>query len=187
MQNMQQTKVTDDNRQDFYRVVYPVQRDAVAQLIDISAFREEIIAIDCCGWHYAEKFNRSVIMVETTTSVKNYNLTQDHYTYLLDDSNDILRWPDLPDSQNAVLLLDRSPLLKYLSLQEIDAVVDTMIKKYSPNRILIRGYLQFIDDCRLVDRLTNWGSFLDRPNYVTTKFIYDTDIMTYCVYIRKNQ
>lgn len=187
MQNMQQTKVTDHNRQDFYLAVYPVQRNTVDQLIDISVFQEEIIAIDCCGWYYAEKFNRPLIMVETTTSVENYNLKPHHYTYLLEDSNDALRWPDMPYNQNAVLLLDRSPLLKYLSLQELGAVINTMIQKYNPSRILIRGNLQFIDDCRLVDRLTNWFDFLHRSNYITTKFIYDTDAMTYCLHLKKHQ
>jgi hypothetical protein len=187
MPNVQQTKVTDSNRQDFYRAVYPMQKDAVDQLIDISFLGEPIVAIDCCGWHYAKLFNKPMIMVETTTSVDNYALTQDHYTHLLDDRNDILRWPDLPYTQDGTLLLDRSPLLKYRSLQELKDIVEEMIQKYRPSRVLIRGYLYFVDDCRLVDRLTNWFDFLNRPNFVTTRFSYDTDGMLYFIDFKRHQ
>lgn len=184
---MQQTKATDSNRQDFYRAVYPVQNDTIDQLIDISGFSEPVIAVDCCGWHYSKLFNRPMIKVETTTSVENYKLTSQHYTHLLDDHDDILRWPALPDTVNAVLLLDRSPLLKYRSLQEISDIVDTMIQIYQPGRVLIRGHLRFVDDCRLVDRLTNWFGFLNRAGHVTTKFLYDTDSGMYCVHLKKHQ
>ena len=48
---MRLTKVTDTNQQEFYRRVYPMQNESAEELINIGQEKNQVIAIDCCGWY----------------------------------------------------------------------------------------------------------------------------------------
>lgn len=182
---MQQTRPTDQNRQIFFDHVYPMRLDGADDLVDISKESAPVIVVDCCGWHYAEIFNKPVIMLETLMSAKNYLLGREKFTALIDDRSDILVWPHLILDASPVIVMDRSPLLKYRDLFQIGHVINDISARYDPNKIIVRGSLQFLNDSRIQDRLMPWFDFLKNINHTITRFHYDAENMFYEINLRK--
>lgn len=184
---MKQTKVNDSNRLDYYRTVYPVLNDHARDLIDISQETNNVVAIDCCGWYYSQTFSKKITMLETMFTVKNYKLNPDQFTKMVDNRDNRLVWPLLPGVVDPVILLDRSPLLKYHNMSKFRSIILDIIEIYRPIKLLIRGSLQFIDDSRLRDRIQSWHEFFPLPGYVTAKFLYDCENMLYVIDLKKCQ
>jgi hypothetical protein len=172
----QQTQITDQNRKEFFRQRYHHQTDAKDQLVDLDSLKEfTVICVDCCGWYYKTLFpHKSIVSMETIKTVKNFNLDRTYFDQLIDNqSDDRLGWPSISAEQCAVIF-DRSPLLKYQTLEQISTVLNTVAHKYTPATILLEQALKFIDDTRLVDRFCHISA-LKINGYVVTKFVYDLD------------
>lgn len=184
MQNMKQTQVNDHNRLDFYRHVYPMQQDQAQSLINITN-ESSVIAVDCCGWHYASVFDKPIIMLETLSSAKNYQLLPTQWTKLIDDRGENLIWPKLSGMTDPVMILDRSPILKYRTISAIMALLHDMCQCYRPVKIVIRGSLMFVDDSRLIDRFQSWTELVTLPHYIVMRFCYDTDLMSYEISLKR--
>lgn len=187
MENMKQPKIDDQNRKTFYSTVYPMVNENADTLLDISSEINRIIFIDCCGWYYNKVFNKDEIMLETFFVVKNYQLSQNQFTKLIDDRNDKIVWPSLPAILDPVVILDRSPILKYRTVPELKSILLDIVHYYNPVKLIIRGHLQFIDDSRLQDRIQSWSDLFNVSKYVTVKFYYDTDSMRYELTIKRCQ
>lgn len=182
---MRQTKVTEQNRTEFIKTVYPALKEGPQYLVDISQETNDIIAIDCCGWYYHQVFQKKVIMLETLNTVKDFRLSREQYNKLIDNRTEKLVWPKLPNLIDPIVLLDRPLILKYQTMSEFKSLIQEIIERYNPVKIIIRGYLWFIDDSRLGDRLHNWFEFFPMKNYVAEKFVYDTTAMTYAIDLKR--
>ena len=182
---MKQSKITEQNKTEFMRGMYPVVQEGRESLIDITQETHDIIAIDCCGWHYSQVFQKKLIMLETLLNAKYFKLDPECFTKLIDDRSDTLVWPKILNISNPVVLLDRSNILRYRTMPELKSVIQDIVACYTPSKIIIRGRLAFIDDSRLRDRLHTWFDFFPIDNYITTKFLYDTTTMMYVVDLKR--
>jgi hypothetical protein len=168
---MQQTTITDENRQDFYNLVYKQSRHNITPLIDIS-MHDLPIMVDCLGKHYEEHFNKKVYKLETLTSVKNFKLPIDYFDRLIDDQKEQdIGWPEVKLNKS-VLIFDRSPLLKYRSVDDLHKILTQTSNKYTPTKIILRLNLTFIDDNRFDNRIKNLSQ-LELDRYRIEKFSYD--------------
>lgn len=186
METRQQTKVTDQNKINFFHTVYHHQSDNKDDLVDLDSIDQStIILIDCCGWHYKKLFpQKSIIGFETIKTVKDFALDRTYFDRLIDNQSDNrIGWPSLTTSGCAVVL-DRSPLLKYMTLEQISDLLDKISNKYMPNTIVLEQSLLLIDDTRLVDRFYNIAG-LAINNYIVNQFNYDTDKMHLSVRFQK--
>lgn len=181
---MRQTKVTNANRLAFYQQLYPMQSEDMSTLMDITDVSGPIITIDCCGWRYRDVFKKEIIMIETVTAAKQFALDKSKFTRLVDDRDGPgpSRWPNV-DAPGCLLLLDRSPLLKYKTLKQIQDLVQNLTNHYQPNLVRLRGDLMFVDDPRLCDRFYNWTNF-QIFGYTIQRFLYDTIDRCYAVDLR---
>lgn len=172
----QQTQVTDQNRQDFYRALYPMSDSSADQLIDLSQFGDcDCVLIDCAGKTYREQFPTSKIhILETISKAKQFQFTSEHFDKLIDTRvDDSIVWPKL-EVNNPVIIFDRSPLLKYITFEVWQQFIRSAVEKYCPSKIIINQNLMFIDDCRMQDRFYSLSTFR-LANYVVEQFVYDTD------------
>ena len=169
---MLQTKVNNANYQEFYKSVYSIQTDSVDQLIDLSSYTDvPCVLIDCCGWHYKKLFpNNNIISIECVRTAKQFKLSADYFDELVDDR---YVWPRL-SVDRPVVVLDRSPLLKYQTLNEIENFLHTLIASYCPMGIILRVNLLFINDNRLEDRFYTLSK-IRLNGYVLEKFYYDVE------------
>jgi hypothetical protein len=170
MESMLQTKANDTNYQDFYKSVYPMQTNSVGQLIDLSSYTNTTcVLIDCCGWHYKKLFpTNRIISIEHVQTAKQFKLSAEQFDKLVDDQ---YRWPRLP-VQDPVVVLDRSPMLKYHTLDDISNMLHNLASSYTPGKLILRANMLFIDDNRLEDRFYNLSS-IALAGYVVEKFCYD--------------
>jgi len=174
MPNVKQTQVTDSNRLDFYKTLYPMQMDDITGLIDISKEPDPVIAVDCCGWYYQEIYQKNVIMLETIKTAHQFKLSRKKFTKLIDNrSDDLIVWPKLECSINTILM-DRSPLLRYKTIPDLSHLLYQLGSTYNPEKMIIRGNLLVIDDYRLRDRFYNWIDF-SVDGYIISKFLYDPE------------
>jgi hypothetical protein len=186
MDTKQQTKVTNQNKINFFQTVYHHQSADKNDLVDLESIDQPtIILIDCCGWYYKKMFpQKSIIGFETVKTVKDFELDQTYFDRLIDNQADNrIGWPSLTASKCAVVF-DRSPLLKYLTLQQISNILDKISNKYMPDTIVLEQSLIFIDDARLVDRFYTVAS-LAIDNYIVNQFNYNTDKMHLSVRFQK--
>jgi hypothetical protein len=181
-----QTKVTEQNLNSFFQKLYHHQTNNKEQLVDLDALNEPTaIVVDCCGWHYKKLFpTKSVIAVETINTVRQFNLDKTYFDRLIDNQSDLrLGWPSIPTG-NCAVIFDRSPLLKYQTLEQISNVLDKVANKYVPDTVILEQSLIFIDDVRSLDRFYNIAK-IEIAGYVVTKFIYDTDAMHLAIRFKK--
>lgn len=186
MDTKQQTKVTDQNKINFFHTVYHHQSNDKNDLVDLESIDQPtIILIDCCGWHYKKMFpQKSIIGFETIKTVKDFELDRTYFDRLIDNQADNrIGWPSVTATKCAVVF-DRSPLLKYLTLQQISNILDKISNKYMPDTIVLEQSLIFIDDARLVDRFYTVTS-LAIDNYIVNQFNYNTDKMHLSVRFQK--
>jgi hypothetical protein len=181
---MLQTKVTDSNIQNFYKSVYFMQTDSREQLIDLTEFNNTCIIIDCCGAHYKTVFEKDVIILETIRSAKEYKFSRDQFDKLIDNQQDNnIVWPTV-NVTTPVLVLDRSPLLKYQSISSICKIISQAAEKYHASKIVVRHKLIFVDDLRTTDRFYNFQDFKIK-NYCVEKFSYNTTVKEYFIQLRR--
>lgn len=172
MDTMLQTKVDEDNYKDFYKSVYPMQTNSIDQLIDLTPYVDRAcLLIDCCGWHYKNWFTKNIIIsLENIKTAKEYKLSTDKFDKLFDDKG---VWPKL-SVKNPVVVLDRSPLLKYLTIEQLCSVLESLVSRYDPAVFVVRTSLLFVDDNRLVDRFYALSN-IHIKNYVVEKFYYNVE------------
>jgi len=118
---MKQSKITEQNKTELMRSIYPVMQEGRESLIDITQETNDIIAVDCCGWNYSQVFQKKIIMLETLLNAKYFKLGLECFTKLIDDRDNTLVWPKLPNISNPVVLLDRSNILRYCTMPDADA------------------------------------------------------------------
>lgn len=173
-----ETKVTDSNQEEFYRVLYNTDRN----LIDIEKFSaDQYIIIDSNGIAYRTKYpEKNVVLLETITTAKQFKLTQKSFDKLIDNQiyNKIV-WPKL-STNNTVAIIDHSPLFKYLSILEIIETLENISICYRPKQIVFNVDPSFIDDSRTGDRFDNISK-LSILGYIVEQFIYDTIKNQLCI------
>jgi len=182
----QQTKVTDQNSNDFFCQVYYHQTATKEQLVNLDDFNESnIILVDCCGWYYKKLFpNKSIIAFETLKTVKQFKLDNTYFDRLIDNQTDSrIGWPSISPG-NCAVIFDRSPLLNYLTLEQISNILAKITDSYLPNTVVLEQRLIFLDDFRSLDRFYNIAK-IEIAGYVVTKFIYDTDVMHLSIRFKK--
>jgi hypothetical protein len=181
-----QTKVNDNNRVQFYQTVYKQQFDTKQQLVDLDMFSNDCVLIDCCGWHYQQVFpNKKIIKLETLPAVLQFKLNQDQFDKLIDNQIDHhIRWPTLMVS-NPALIFDRSPILKYRSINDLVNILNDVVDHYKANDLVINLETVFIDDPRFVDRFANLAN-ISILNFTVRKFLYSTHDYKLFIHFKRN-
>lgn len=187
METRRQTAPTDQNRMLFYQQVYFHQKLTRSQLINLDQLTESaVIMIDCCAWHYKNIFpEKKIVGFEAFHTVKNFKLDKTYFDKMFDDQNiSKLNWPSCQLNDCAVVF-DRSPVLKYCSLEKISHILCEVSAKYQPSTLMIKQSLTFTDDLRTVDRFYNISQLV-LSDYVVKTFEYNTDLdYWYVVFQRK--
>ena len=163
-----------------------MQLDPKDQLINLDKFDADCVVIDCCGSYYRTHFDKNVIVLETIKSAKEFGFAKNQFDKLIDNRDgQPTIWPIL-SVLAPVLIFDRSPMLKYLSMEDLCSAVSVAAEKYQAASIVIRHHLFFVDDSRLVDRFYNFCNFKIK-NYCVAKFLYDTQQLTYSFELNRIQ
>jgi hypothetical protein len=165
-----QTKPNDQNRMLFYQQLYHHQRSEKSQLINLNQLTgSTVIMVDCCGWYYKNMFpEKSIIGLEGVTTIKNFKLDKTHFDKMFDDQrDDVTTWPTVR-TDDCAIVFDRSPLLKYRSLEKISTLLTSIATKYQPSTIVVKQLLMFTDDTRTVDRFYNFAELAIADYFVKT-------------------
>lgn len=176
MESIKQTKVTPENREQFYLNTYSQQTRDKSELIDLSLLQQHCkIIVDSCGWYYKQHFpEQKIIALENIQTASEYQLSLDKFDKLFDGRNDsVVHWPKI-EVKNSVLIFDHAPLLKYKSVQELSDLLQSALMCYNPEQLILNHNLMFVDDARLGDRLKNIAN-LAVSNYIVTKFYFDLE------------
>ena len=174
--DLKQTKVTDQNRSQFYQHVYYHQTESKNQLIDIEAVDvDNIVAVDCCGWHYKNMFpGKNVLPIDPIKTALEFKLPKDKIYKLVDNRSDhILHWPKF-FVEDCAVIFDRSPMLKYLTINQLKVLFNDIQQTYQPNFLIARLQLMFIDSNRLIDRVYELST-IQVNNTVISQFCYNAD------------
>lgn len=142
----------------YYRVQYPNQTFDRQDLVDLDKFAstQKIVIVDSCGWYYEQQFpSHNIFKIEGLNTCKTMGLTRNQFDQLFDD-RDLLE-PKFPagDHDGCILILDHSTLLKYRDPPELQTILQSLIKTYNPQQMIIRLGLLFYNDNRFDDRLKN--------------------------------
>jgi hypothetical protein len=186
METKQQTKVTKQNKSGFFLAMYHHQNSTKDQLVNLDSLKEtQVILVDCCGWYYKKLFTqKSIVGLETIKTVKQFELDKTYFDRLIDNQQDqFIGWPSVCVDDCAVVF-DRSPLLKYRSLDQLSEIITDVTDKYMPNTVILEQSLTFIDDNRLVDRFYNFAKFKIN-GYIVKKITYDADQMHISIRLQK--
>lgn len=169
-----QTKVSDSNRDEFYQQVYRQQFDTRPQLINLEQFSTDCILVDCCGWHYRDLFPNNITSLETVKTALEFKLNPTKFDKLIDNQQDHqINWPTVV-CVDPVLIFDRSPMLKYLSISELVDVLSNAVKKYQAGQLIVHLHTTFIDDPRLTDRFYNFSNICI-AGFVIKEFVYNSN------------
>lgn len=170
---MQQTKVTDNNRLEFYKTAYPVLRMSKNQLINLDIYPGAKVVFDSAGWYYQQNFpNQTLVKVENFHTCRDYQLRKDQFDKMFQNMN----VPDI-NLPGSTLVLDHSNYLKYKTPSEIVDALDMLSHKVKPSVILLRLDLTTVNDNRLTNRLQNFTNIA--PNdYVVSEFSFSLDHKT---------
>lgn len=174
---LRQTQVTDQNRDQFYQQLYKQQNDSRQQLIDIDSFSTaNVVAVDCCGWHYQALFpDKNVLFVDPIKTAKEFALPRNKIHKLIDNrSDDHLIWPKF-DAGDCTVLFDRSPILKYKTLNELISIFHTVMEMYQPRFLAVRLNTVFVDSNRLVDRFYDLAT-VKVSNSIVKEFHYNAQL-----------
>lgn len=174
-----QTTVSDQNRHDFLKGVYPQLTQSKNQLVPLDQISAtSFIMADCCGWHYKSLWpDRTIIGLETFHSIKNFKLDPLKFQAVIDDRDYAdIKWPNL-EVEDCALIFDQSPVLKYRNVNSIVDVMSTAAKQYSAKCIVFNFSTLFIDDSRLDDRINSLSKLLV-PDYIVTEFLYTVTNIT---------
>lgn len=180
-----QTKVNDNNRDNFYQQVYRQQYDSKQHLINLEMFSGECLLIDCCGWHYRNTFPKSNIKsLETIKSALQFKLDRTKFDKLIDDRQDhYVSWPKL-DTVDPVLIFDRSPMLKYRSIPDLIELLNSAVEKYHASELVVNLDATFIDDNRLTDRFYNLSN-INIKDFTVREFIYKAATKKLFIHVKR--
>ncbi len=170
-----QTKVNDTNRIQFYQQVYRHQFDDKQSLINLDMFTNDCILVDCCGWHYQSLFpTKKIICLETVKSALQFKLDRSKFNKLIDNQTDsYIGWPKL-DSVDPVLVFDRSPMLKYQTVNDLIKLLSHAVEQYHASQLIVNLDTLFIDDNRLQDRFYSLSA-ISIPNFTVREVLYKTN------------
>jgi hypothetical protein len=174
--DIKQTQINDQNRSEFYGRLYPHETDLKDQLIDIGVIDvNNIIAIDCCGWYYKNVFpEKNVLPIDPIKTALDFKLGKDKIYKLVDNRfANILKWPKFFVDDCAVIF-DRSPILKYLTLEQLTTLFNNVQQTYQPKFLIVRLNLMFIDSARLTDRFDDLST-IRVDNTVVEQFNYNAN------------
>jgi hypothetical protein len=162
---MEQTKVTNDNRIDYFLSVYRVQQFQKNELFDLSLYQhKKVVAIDSCGWYYQQLFFE-LTKIEHVQTVKEYQLDQKKFDRLFNKIENIKETGD-------VLLLDHCPeIFKYKTDIELKDILNVLTNNIQPEQCLIRMDCVTLGDNRLTDRFKNLCRIVPE-SYVVEYFNY---------------
>jgi hypothetical protein len=185
MDKTSQTKVTDNNRDQFYKHVYRQQFDSKSQLVELAKFSNDCVLIDCCGWHYRNTFpDKNTIILETVKNALQFKLDRNKFDKLIDDQQDHkISWPPLK-TINPVLIFDRSPILKYRSVCDLVHLLSDVSKIYCASQLIVNIDTTFVDDPRMVDRFYNLSA-ISIPNFIVVEFAYKTTTNKLFIHFRR--
>jgi hypothetical protein len=175
--DLKQTQVTDQNREQFYRQMYPQQMDSSQQLINLDCLPSpDVIAIDCCGWHYKNLFpEKHVLSVDPIKTATEFKLPRQHVYKLFDNRVDQTPvWPRV-QSNNCAVIFDRSPMLKYRSVDQLMEILNQVQQAYQPKNLFVRLNLMFVDSARLQDRFYDLATMQVNHTVVKT-FEYHAEL-----------
>jgi len=174
----QLSKVTKGNRNNFYSELYEMQHNGVDALINLDQLPGTCALIDCCGWHYRSLFaSKIVVTLETITAAREYQYPKQQVDYLIDNQTPTVAWPTL-ETPVQTLVFDRSPMLKYATIEQLTQMLNSVAQCYNPKEIVIRHSLLYLDDNRLTDRFYNFQQ-LQLQNYTVYQFEYNCDTLSF--------
>ena len=181
-----QTKVSDQNRSEFYQQVYRQQFDTRSQLIDLDQFSTDCVLVDCCGWHYRDLFpNNNIISLETVKTALEFKLDPGKFNKLIDNQqDDQINWPTVV-CVDPVLIFDRSPMLKYCSVSSLVDVLSDAVKKYQASQLVVHLHTMFIDDPRLTDRFYNFSNICI-TGFIIKEFVYNSNNDKLFIHFKRN-
>jgi hypothetical protein len=181
-----QTKVNDNNRSQFYQQVYCQQLDTKQQLVDLEMFSNDCVLVDCCGWHYQNVFqDKKIFKLETLKTASQFKLGRNQFNKLIDDRTDNqIKWPTLEVS-DPVLIFDRSPMLKYHSLNKILSILSDSVYQYNATDLIVNLNTIFIDDSRVVDRFYNLAN-ISIAKFAVREFLYSARNNKLFIHFKRN-
>lgn len=167
---MQQTIITNENRLQFYKAVYPVAAMNKSELINLELYSGDKVLFDSAGWYYQEQFRgQNIIKIEDTEVCENYQLNETHFDKVFSKGNITnLNFPD------CTLVIDHSAYFKYQTTENIKLLLTELAKEINPNTILFRLSMLTLDDYKFTDRLKNVVSFVP-DSFITNTLIYKTN------------
>lgn len=167
---MEQTKVTEENREDFFRKAYLVQTFSKSDLFSIEKYNQyPIVAIDSCGWHYESLFpDIKIIKIESIETVKEFNLDKTQFDKLFNNVS-LIKFPD-----ECVLLLDHCPrIFKYRTENEMKGILKNLLESTNAKFCLARFVTATLGDNRLTDRFSNLIQIIPE-NYIVSSFVFNS-------------
>ena len=167
---MQQTKVTDKNRIEFYKTVYPVLEMSKNELINLDLYPGVKVIFDSAGWYYQQNFpNQIIVKIENIQTCKEYQLSK----YKVDK---IFTGENIPkiESTNSTLVLDHPKYIKYKTPSDIKNILLDLSNKISPDIILFRINLVTVNDNKLTNRIENFISIAP-TNFVISEFDFSVE------------
>jgi hypothetical protein len=162
---MQQTKVTDKNRIEFYKTVYPVLQMSKNELINLDLYPGVKVIFDSAGWHYQQNFpNQIIVKIENIQTCKEYQLPRYKFDKIFTGEN-------IPKIEftDPTLIIDYSNYMKYKTPEDIKNILLDLSNKISPDIILFRLNLVTVNDNRLTNRIENFIN-ITPTNFVISEF-----------------
>jgi hypothetical protein len=165
-----ETRVAEDNREDFYLTLYRTNRE----LLDLDQLPgSQYIVIDSNGIAYRKKYpEKNIILLESISTAKQFKLSRQCFDKLFDNQiYNRITWPSL-DTDDHVVVIDQAPIFKYLTITETVDTLNNIGNRYRPKQILFNVNPMFIDDDRTGDRFNNICK-ISIDDYMIEQFIYD--------------
>ena len=175
---MQQTKVTDNNYDDFYSKVYPVALLDKDRLIDLEKCQGTKIIFDSAGWCYQKHFpNEHILKIEDVFMIKQFKLDNSKFDIIFTDTS----FPNI-DDPCSTLILDHPRVLKYKSVVETKDFLIKLTDSINSDTVIIRSSLKTTGDFRFTNRLQNLIDIVPEK-FIPCFLQYDT--LTFTLHLRK--
>lgn len=167
---MRQTKITADNREDFYRTVYPVVGMDKHELIDLNQLPGTKVLFDSAGWRYEQLFaDQKIVKLEHLNSCSSYKLERQQFDYIYTDA----KVPAL-ELGESTLVYDNGTYLKYKTAREIKQSLAYLAERLQPSMIVLRMVTITLNDLRFDNRIQSFLSTIP-DDYFVTKFDYTVE------------
>lgn len=159
---MQQTAVTDYNKEDYYKFVYPTSIMVKDSLLNLDEYPGTKILLDCAGWNYQLHFPaHNILKIENAHVCKEYQLVKNYFDKLYVNE----KFPDI--AIEGTLILDHSPLLKYKTNIELNRLLTNITDSIQTDTVVLRMSMITMGDYRFTDRFKNL------INFIPDKFIIE--------------